>query len=216
MVKRKQSDNPVWEVQEQGIDRLKRHIWLTGESNHLEPGDEPGVEYQMSTRLIKNLHILSSESDGPILIHMKTCGGYIEEGLAIFDAIKFCPCVVRILPYTHARSMSSYILQAADWRVLMPHSYFLFHRGTFAIEDRLDVVQAAMEWGETQEKQLMKIYVDSMKEKGVFKKWSRERIITMLNERMNTKADVYLSADAAVAWGLADKVFDGDWSELLV
>lgn len=215
-LKRKQSDNPVWEIQEQGIDRLKRHIWLTGESNHLEPGDEPGVEYQMSTRLIKNLHILSSESDKPILIHMKTCGGYVEEGLAIYDAIKFCPCEVRILSYTHARSMSSYILQAADWRVLMPHSYFLFHRGTFAIEDRLQAAQTAFEWGKIQEEQLANIYVDSMKEKGVFKKWSRERIMKMMEQEMNTKTDVYLSARTAVTWGLADEIFDGDWSKLLV
>jgi ATP-dependent protease ClpP protease subunit len=205
----------MWDIHENNIDRLNRHIWLAGETNAIEPGDEPGVEYQMSTRLIKNLHILSSENNKPILIHMKTCGGYVEEGLAIYDAVKCCPCHVRILSYTHARSMSSYILQAANHRVLMPHSYFLFHRGTFAIVDRLLPVQTAVEWGKKVDDSLMQIYVDKMKEEGKFKKWGKQRIINMMVGRMNSETDVYLTPEEAVSWGLADEVFDGDWDSIL-
>ena len=214
--KRKVSDDPTWDIHENGVDRLHRHIWLASESHMLEAGgEEPGIEFQMSTKLIKNLHILTSESHNPILIHMKTCGGYVEEGLAIYDAIKYCPCDTRMLSYTHARSMSSYILQAADLRVLMPHSYFLFHRGMFEIADRALPAQAAFEWGKTQDQQLMDIYVSRMKEEGAFKKWSRERIMKMLENSMNNKTDVYLSANTAVSWGLADVVFAGNWKELL-
>ena len=213
--RRKQSDDPMWDIHESNIDRLNRHIWLTGETNLLEPGDEPGVEFQMSARLIKNLHVLSSENDRPILIHMKTCGGYVEEGLAIYDAIKYCPCHVRILSYTHARSMSSYVLQAADYRVLMPHSYFLFHRGFFVITDRYLPVQTAIEWSKRQDGSLMSIYVDRMKEDGKFKKWGRQRIIDMMVGRMNAETDVYLTSEEAVSWGLADEVFSGDWDSIL-
>jgi len=214
VVQQDQSDQ-ICNIHENGVDVENRHIWLAGETNYLEPGDEPGVEYQMSTRLIKNLHILTTESHEPILIHMKTCGGFVEEGLAIYDALEQCPCEIRILSYTHARSMSSYILQAADWRALMPRSHFLFHRGTFGMEDRVTAVEKAIDWGKSQEPVLMDIYVNRMKQEGIFKSWKKSRIIKMMEKCMRDDMDVYLTAKEAVDWGLADEVLDKDWSRLL-
>jgi len=114
------------------LDPKNREIYLVGEQEAKIPDDdqEPGVEFLMANRFIKNLRFLSLANENPILVHSKTCGGYWEEGMAIYDAIKACPCYVTILNYTHARSMSSIIFQAADNRVMMPNSYFLFHLGS--------------------------------------------------------------------------------------
>ena len=214
--RRPRSDDPLWELHEWNIDRSTREMWITGEEMGYDPEDveEPGVEYLMAARLAKNLRVLSTESEHSILVHMKTCGGLIEEGLAMFDALKFCPCHVTILSYTHSRSMSSYILQAADRRVLMPHSYFLIHHGTMSISDRVKPVKSAMAWNEVQEAQCMDIYLNQMKEQGKFKKWGRDRIRDMLLDRMDKETDVYLTPAEAISWGLADAIFDGDWKKL--
>jgi ATP-dependent protease ClpP protease subunit len=206
-------------IQEYSLDVKNREIYLAGEVDaELEPPDvEPGVEYVMANKFIKNLRFLSSNSKDPILIHMKTCGGYWEEGMAIYDAIQFCPCFVVILSYTHARSMSSVILQAADSRVLMPNSYVLMHHGGLGFDGEYQKVMAQMEWTKkVQSETMVNIYADRMKRTphSKYKKWGPKRIKDMLMGEMAKKIDVFLTADEAVSWGLADAVFDGNWADL--
>ncbi len=199
------------------LDRQNREIWLVGE--HLELGNdldlaEPGVEYRMASRFIKNLRILMLDSDEPILIHMKTCGGIDCEGFAIYDAIRLCPCQITILSYTYARSMSSIILQAADDRVLMPSSTVMLHMGDMWFGGQYQQAMSFMEFEKSREQMFLDVYIDAMKEGGKFEKWSPKRIDSMLREKMQEKTEVYLTAEEAVQWGLADSIFDGDWGTL--
>lgn len=209
-----------WELQEWHLDIRQFHIYLTGETIDYFAEDhdrsEPGVEYQMSARFIKNIQILSQiDPKHPILIHMKTCGGDWVEGMAIYDAIWACPNPITILSYTHARSMSSIILQAADRRVLMPHSYFLFHEGYLGAYGTPKFFHSFAEWDKKVIRPTMlDIYVNSLKQKGKFSRRAPERIKEMLQEEMNQKEDVYLTAKEAVEWGFADEVFDKNWSAL--
>ena len=200
-------------VHEFGIDVPHREIYLVGEPALLAD-DDPGVEYMMVSRFIRNLRMLVLRGDGPILIHMKTCGGDETEGFAIYDTILSCPCRVTILSYTHARSMSSIILQAADRRVLMPSSYFMFHRGTIVVEGDATAVQSYMRFSQMWAKQMLDVYTAKMKQRGKYIKWSEKRIRELIDEEMNKKVDVYLTAQEAVDWGLADCVFDGQWAAL--
>ena len=119
-------------IHDYGIDPESGEIWLVGEDHgwdDLETGDEPGVEYLMANRLIKNLRLLSLSGYDKVLVHMKSCGGSEEEGFAIYDALRLSNMRVMILSYTHARSMTSVILQAGQIRSLMPNSYMLLHWG---------------------------------------------------------------------------------------
>jgi len=200
-------------VHEFGIDVPNRELYLVGEPTLLTDED-PGVEYMMASRIIRNLRMLVLRGDGPILIHMKSCGGYETEGFAIYDTILSCPCHVTILSYTHARSMSSIILQAADHRVLMPSSYFMFHRGTLEVDGGVTAVQSYIQFSKLWERQMLDIYTAKMKQKGKYIKWSEKRIRELIDEEMNKKVDVYLTAQEAVDWGLADCVFDGNWKGL--
>lgn len=134
--------------------------------------------------------------------------------MAIYDAIKSCPYPVTILSYTHARSMSSLIFQAANKRVMMPHSTFMFHDGTLAVDGTVKQVTSEVEFGKVAEKQMMKIYVDSMKGHGKFQSRSRKFIEEWLREQMDKKEDVFLTAEQAVELGFADKVFDYNWANL--
>ncbi|MDP3731287.1 MAG: ATP-dependent Clp protease proteolytic subunit [bacterium] len=209
-----------WELQEWHLDIRQFHIYLTGEEIDYFAEDkhrsEPGVEYQMSARFIKNIQILSQiDSKRPILIHMKTCGGDWQEGMAIYDTLWACPNPVTILSYTHARSMSSIILQAADKRVLMPNSYFMIHEGTLGLEGTTKVVHSMLDYDKRVVRPTMlNIYVEKLKQKGKFSRRAPERIKEMLQEEMNKKEDVYLTPQEAVEWGFADEVFDRNWVAL--
>lgn len=228
------TDDPIGLIHEHNIDIRANHIYLLGEERYVtneggkrrsmsrglkRSGEEPGVEFAMANRFIRNLNILMRKSDKPILVHMKTCGGMWEEGMAIYDAIKACPNKITILSYTHAESMSSLIFLAADKKVMMPHSKFMFHEGTM---DQSGTVKQYRTEGEELEKageDMLRIYIDAMKEKGKMKRWSRDRIKEWLVEMMNKKEEVYFDAKQAVDHGFADEIFGGngkyDWKELI-
>jgi len=214
-------DDPVHQIHEYNIDTKSNHIYLMGETSYVysQADEEPGVEYAMANRFIKNMNVAMRSPDGqPILIHMKTCGGDWHEGMAIYDMIKACPLPVTILNYTHARSMSSIILQAADKRIMMPHSAFMIHRGSLGFFGEHQQCVSNLEFYKKTEEAMLDIYVNRMKERGCYStksaKWTRE----YLKEQMDSKVDVFFTAEEAVKLGFADEIFgaDGnyDWSKL--
>ena len=148
---------------------------------------------------------MRANPDKPILIHMKTCGGDWDEGMAIYDSIKACPIPVTILSYTHARSMSSLIFLAANKRVMMPNSTFMFHDGSEGISGTVKQVKSYVKFGDYTSKIMLDIYVEALKEQGKFKNWSRKRIREMLRHEMDEKEDVYLLSKEALEWGLQMK-----------
>jgi len=197
----------IEQIHAYGIDVAMREIYLDG-SEHYGDEDEPGVEFTMTNRFIRNLNILTNISFEPITIHMKTCGGDVSEGMAIYDAIKQCPCVTTIINYTHARSMSSMILQAADVRIMMPHSTFMFHMGTMFMGGT--VKQFNTEYVELQKsnEHMFQIYIDQLKETGSMKRKTMAQIRKWLIEQMDKHEEVYLSAEEAVKIGFADEVWN--------
>ncbi len=203
-------------IQDYDIDIANREIYLTGENtiNPELPGIEPGVEYLMANKLIKNVRYLSSINKKPILIHMKTCGGDFIEGMAIYDAILACPCRITILSYTHARSMSSIILQAANRRVLMPDSYVMIHYGTAGYYGLSQEVETNFEWNKKNNDVMLDIYINKMRSKGTFKGETTNKIKNFLKKKIKDKIDVFFTPSEAIDLGLADEIFNGNWSKL--
>ena len=202
-----------------GLDLRHNQIYLNGidRGYDLESKmDEPGVDFIMASQLIKNINLCSSRNPGkPILIHMSTCGGEFVFGMQIYDAIKACESPITIVNYTHARSMSSMILQAADWRVMMPHSHFMFHQGEYGDYGTLKQVTSNLEFYNREGTRIMlDIYTDAMKRKGLMKDKSRKEIADWLIEQMDKKEDVFLTAEEAVQYGFADEIFQG-WKNYL-
>lgn len=214
------SDDPVWHLHEYDVDLASNHIYLFGSETYAAGNAggedaEPGIEYVIANRFIRNLNLcMRVNPDTPIVIHMKTNGGYWEEGMAIYDAIKSCPFPVTILNYTHARSMSSIIFQSANKRVMMPHSTFMFHDGTLGVDGTVKQVISAVDFGRIQDAQMMKIYIDNLKLKGKYSSRSRKFIHEWLREQMDKKEDVFLTAEQAVEYGFADTIFDYNWAKL--
>lgn len=116
-----------------GIYLPTRTIYM-GSSYYLED-DESGVDFDMAERVIKAIHILDNQNNdakqgnSPITILMNNVGGDIYHGLAIYDAIANCKNHVTVKVYGHAMSMGSWILQAADQRIMSKNSKIMIHYG---------------------------------------------------------------------------------------
>lgn len=213
------SEDPIWHIHEYDLDLASNHIYLFGRENYATGHEvaigEPGVDYTMANRFIRNLNLcMRVNPDKPVVIHMKTCGGDYVEGMAIYDAIKSCPFPVTILNYTHARSMSSLVFSAANKRVMMPNSYFMFHEGTLAYDGNYRTVMSMAEFDKLGREVMVEIYVETLKRGGKYAKRSQKWIRNWVNEQMAKKDDVFLTAKQAVEIGFADSVFDYNWAKL--
>lgn len=203
-------------IREYGIDFENFLIYLHGvEENPPEDNSDPGIEFRVANRFIKNLDILSGiDSLRPITISMKLAGGILEEGMAIYDAIRITPNPVSILCYSGAESMSSIVFQAANKRIMTPNSFFMFHSGTAEVSGGIHQLYSDIRYYKNSNEQMLKIYADSLKQSsGQARKWSKKRIKEWLTDQMNKKENVYLSAKEAVKIGFADCIFT-DWSSI--
>ena len=150
----------------------------------------------------------------PIIILMISGGLSWLVGMAIYVSIYSCPSKVTILNYTTASSMTSIILQAADKRVMMPHSHLMFHDGTYDISGTLKQVRSAVEFDKRNDSATLNIYTEKMQEQGKFQGQNILRIKKWLRDQMDKKEDVFLSAEETVKLGLADEIFNYNWEKL--
>lgn len=166
-------------------------------------GRDSGVDFLMAERVIKGLHILDRiaprpPSSGDITIIMNNPGGDFYHGLAIYDAIKGCDNHVTIRVMGHAMSMGAFILQAADERVLSPHARVMIHYGTSSSGGH---AKDLMRWAKEYER-LNDLHEDVLLGR------IREKHPTFPKEKIKELLtfDTILSAEEAVALGLADRV----------
>ncbi len=108
-----------------------------------------------------------------------------------------------------ARSMSSIIFQAANNRIMLPHSIFMYHEGTFVTEGTVKQTTVEAEFYKGAMDQMLAVYIEAIKRTthGSMHKWSRKRIGEHLKRQMNDKEDVYMRAEEAVRQGFADEIF---------
>jgi len=177
---------------------------------HTEDNQNPGVEYRMSNTFIKNLRALDLRSDQPIIIHMQSIGGEWSDGMAIYDAISMCRSYVTIIAYAQASSMSSIILQAADYRVMTPNAHFMSHYGSSDINtDYLSAMNQASYERSTCDI-MFDIYASRCVDGKFFyekfgKKPSEKQVKQFLIRKLKS-GDWYLNAEEAVYYGFADAV----------
>ena len=212
--------NQLSTLQNQNVDIVNNEVYLFGRDEYYVHGDgEPGIEYSLTNQFIRNINFLREHVpslETPILIHMKSCGGYWQEGMAIYDTIKMCESPTTILSYTHAQSMTSIIFLAADRRVMMPHSTFMIHRGTMGMYGTGTQFKTEMIQLQRTEDEMFDIYVDHLKKHGnkSIRKKTKKSIYSWLDKMMKEHEEVYFSAEEAVDIGWADEIFDGDWERL--
>lgn len=189
-----------------GIYAPSRTLYMGSEGEDVD-GGEAGVDFLMAERIIKGLHILDTMApagDKPITIIMNNPGGYVDHGMAIYDAIKACNNHVTIIVRGNACSMGGYILQAADERIMSPHSTFMFHAGYDGhSSNHPEIIKRWVAYNEKMSKVLNKILLDRINEKRA--KGGEDLMSKKQFERLNL-FDTILTSQEAVEWGLADKV----------
>ena len=175
----------------------------------------PGVEYKMASTFVKNIKLLENRSQEPIVIHMQSIGGEWADGMAIYDSIILCKSYVTIISYGQAESMSSIILQSADYRYMTPNSYFMSHYGSTAVGSDYLSVQNFVDYERRCASVMFDLYAKRCVEGQFFKdkfgKKPSEKQVKQYLIRKLKSGDWYLNAEEAVYYGFADAILT-DWN----
>ena len=203
-------------LHERWVDMANRELWIQSVdiSGPGYDGAEVGVEYIMANKIIKNLHVLRHQSKTePVIIHLNNCGGEMDNGMAIYDAVMSMPYHITMVAYAAAASMASIILQAADTRLIMPSSCFMFHRGALSLGGETKTVFSNVDYYKYLDEILLDIYVENVRNSPKFKNKPDVYIRRIIKQNMDKKGDVFLTAKEALYWGFVDGIVT-DWDEL--
>lgn len=186
-----------------------REIYLNAHYGSGCDSEDNEIDFRVAATFIKNLHLLDRIGRATITVHMSIGGGSWPDGMAMFDAIRACRSPVTIVNYSTAHSMSGILLQAADKRVMMPHSSFMLHYGYVGMD--LTQAQAASQMIRYNDYEC-KLMLDIFSERAVHGKYFKEREMSVakvrkyLNFKLQQKTDWYLNALDTVTFGFADVV----------
>jgi ATP-dependent Clp protease protease subunit len=167
------------------------------------------VNEHTSSIIVAQMLFLESQGTEDIQFFINSPGGSVTAGLAIYDTMQFIKPDVSTIVLGQACSMGSFLAQAGakGKRFVLPESRTMIHRvssgtpgtrGSVHVQE-LQFEDAVRAMGESKRlnERLTQLYV---KHNTVGKKYEE------LFETM--KFDTFLSAEEAVAYGLADKVID--------
>ncbi len=166
------------------------------------------VEDNMANLIVAQILYLEAENpEKDITLFVNSPGGSVTAGLAIYDTMQFIKCDVATYVMGQAASMGSFIAQsgAAGKRFVLPESRTMIHRvssgtrgtsGSVHVQDlQFEDAKRSFEESVRINKRLTELYVRH----NTAGKQYDELFSTM-------KFDTFLSAEEAVAYGLADRV----------
>jgi len=154
------------------------------------------VHDQMANLIVAQLLFLESENpDKDISLYINSPGGSVSAGMAIYDTMQFIKPEVSTLCTGLAASMGAFLLAAGakGKRFSLPNSRIMIHQPSGGAQGQASDI-------EIQAKEIL---------------YLRERLNGMLAERtgqsiekirLDTERDNFMSADAAVDYGMIDKV----------
>jgi ATP-dependent protease ClpP protease subunit len=204
--KKEQAEQTLYDLHNYHCNIHTREIFLHG---HYNDHEDPGVEYRMATTFEKNMRLLDQQDKTNILVHMHTCGGEWNDGMAMFNMIELSCSPVTILVYSWARSMSSIIPQAADLRILMPDADFMIHYGWYGEDNQWTAAMSAMEYGKKTEERMLRIYAKRCIN-GIYfqnlKSVTEEKVMQYLDKKMKEHVDWWMCAEEAVYLGFCDGI----------
>jgi ATP-dependent protease ClpP protease subunit len=205
----------VYDVQNHGVVIDTREIFVA--PARAEEEDNQCIDAHVANEFIRNLSILNSMNKEPILVHIITCGGDWNYGMAMFDAIKSSPSDIITLSYAHSRSMSSVIPQAATWRIIMPNAPVLLHWGKFAVAGNCTSCFAEADWYKKDNETMLDIYAERAKEGFFFRQQNMDfkAVREYLRDQMDRKQEYFMTARDAVNMGLMDAVLGDEEFETI-
>lgn len=173
---------------EHGVHIPTRTVHLNGE-----------VNADFAERAVRGLRLLDSLSHAPITVLLDTPGGDEQDGMAAFDAIRACHSHVTVIGTGSVMSMGSWIIQAADHRLLTPNALMMLHYGTAEASEHTSNFARYAEQVQCWNERMEECFLARIQEKhgASYPKSKLSRLLQF---------DTYLDAEEAVDLGLADGI----------
>jgi len=202
------SESDLYNIHTMCIDTKQREIYL---HSNMDFEEEGGVDYKTAVVFEKNIRYLNLLGSDPILVHMHLPGGVWEDGLGIYDTIKYSKSKIYILAYAKVESASSIIFQAAYYRVLMPNTHVLIHYGSLTLDHDHKAAMSSLQWSEKESNKMIDIFADKCATSPIAKEknWNKMIAKKHILSQLANKSDWILDSNEAVNYGFADGVLGG-------
>jgi ATP-dependent Clp protease, protease subunit len=158
------------------------------------------VEENMTNILVAQLLFLEAENpDQPINMYIKSPGGSVYDGLAVYDVMQYIKCPVHTYVTGWAASMGSFIAQAGEpgHRYLLPRAMTMIHQPSSGTRGKVSDMEIDLAEGIRLKRELTELYVKH-NSKGV----TYDQFKELLDR------DKWLTAPEALQLGLADHIVD--------
>jgi ATP-dependent protease ClpP protease subunit len=179
-------------------DWFDRHIDVESKTLFLgHKGADDDINQDSVALAIKGIHILDKVKPSSDLTVMLSCrGGDVEDGLALYSALRDCQSWVHIHVFGVAESMGSAIVQAGDKRTMADTAHMMLHLGSEAHTGHVEDVKRAIAHNMWLEDQLTDLYMKRIRE--VKPKISKSSFIKHI------QFDRYFYKQDCIEWGLID------------
>lgn len=158
------------------------------------------VEENMTNILVAQLLFLEAENPTePINMYIKSPGGSVYDGLAVYDVMQYIKCPVYTYVTGWAASMGSFIAQAGEpgHRYLLPRAMTMIHQPSSGTRGKVSDMEIDLKESIRLKKEMTELYVKH-NSKGVTYDQFRELL----------DRDKWLTAPEALELGLADHIVD--------
>ena len=154
-------------------------------------------EHSASLVVAQMLFLESEDPDRDILFYINSPGGVVTAGMAIYDTMQFIKPDVSTVVMGQACSMGSLLAQAgaAGKRLILPNARHMIHQPSGGARGQATDMLIQVEEILAMKRNLTEIYV---------KHNSAGKTFEQLTADM--ERDNFMSAEQAVAYGLADKI----------
>jgi ATP-dependent Clp protease, protease subunit len=154
-------------------------------------------ETSASLVVAQMLYLEAEDPERDILFYINSPGGVVTAGMAIYDTMQFVRCDVNTIVMGQACSMGSLLATAgtAGKRFILPNARHMIHQPSGGARGQATDIQIQAQEILKMKKYLTEIYVSHNTAGKTFEQ------LTADMERDN-----FMSAEEAVAYGLADKV----------
>lgn len=187
-------------VAKEHLDLFYQHgIDIGTKCLYLMDSSEGEIDARVAADITKGLHILSRiRPEEPIYIIINSGGGDVNQGLAIYDAIRRTPCKVIATVVGTCYSIAAWILQAADHRIMTPHSSLMIHEGETAYSGNVQTVHKSMEFDARQSELCEALLIERIREK--------HPGFPMIKLKRLLRIDTYMTPQEALDLGLIDEI----------
>ena len=154
-------------------------------------------EHSASLIVAQMLFLESEDPDKDILFYVNSPGGVVTAGMAIYDTMQFIKCNVSTVVMGQACSMGSLLAQAgtAGKRLILPSARHMIHQPSGGARGQATDMLIQVEEILKMKKYLTQVYVNHN---------SAGKTYDQLAADM--ERDNFMSAEEAVAYGLADRI----------